>query len=233
MTTQASKSGMKPPTAGYLVALGFWILALAVFFGSSGDATPVLTQAVSVEPERLAPGAYRTAMSDPPTLTNGAVTQRCSDCHTLFESEREPGRALVQHTDIRLRHGSNNACLNCHDRKDREKLTLRNADPVGFADVARLCAQCHGPVYRDWIKGAHGKTIGAWDPASPASVRLTCSQCHDPHSPAYAPIEPLPGPNTLRMGNQRASHHAVRINENSPLQRWRMRANDAPTGGDH
>jgi len=182
---------------------------------------PLVPSVEPVSADQISPGARRIALGDPPITRLGAITQRCSDCHVLFETEREPGRDLVQHTEIQLRHGSNDTCLNCHDRGDRERLAIRNAEPVGFADVAQLCSQCHGPVYRDWAKGAHGKTIGAWDLTSSDAVRLSCTQCHDPHSPAYEAMAPLPGPNTLRMGDPHANHNAAHPDQRNPLRRWR------------
>lgn len=231
--TQSDLNAVSTLRAGYLIAIGFWIVAVVLFFGGSGVDLPVVESGAAVPASEIRTGAHRVALGDPPVMTNGAVTQRCNDCHTLFEAEREPGRELVQHTDIQLRHGSNDSCLNCHDQGDREKLSIRNGDPVGFADVAQLCAECHGPVYRDWLKGAHGKTLGAWDPTNAASVRLTCSQCHDPHNPAYAPMAPLPGPNTLRMGDPNANPHAGLIHSKSPLQRWRSNEHQDEHGEDH
>jgi len=101
---------------------------------------------------------------------------------------------------------------------------------VPFSDVQSLCAQCHGPVFRDWERGTHGKTLGAWDLSSPDAHRLTCTECHNPHSPAYEPIEPLPGPNTLRMGEQHKKAHGAHENERNPLRKWVTHNRD---GGEH
>lgn len=229
MVRERSKPEGKRLT-GFLVGFGFFALAAGMYFQNPDIQIPVALPEAEVTPEQIRPGAWREALGDPPTITTAGFTQRCNDCHTLFEAERDPGRELVQHTHIQLRHGTNDSCLNCHDRTNRERLAVRNGDPVPFADVAQLCAQCHGPVYRDWLKGTHGKRIGAWDPASPNSVKLTCSQCHDPHSPAYAPMTPLPAPNTLRMGDPKSHHHAV---ARSPLRRWRVEEGDSGHGEDH
>jgi len=117
-------------------------------------------------------------------------------------------------------HGDNDSCLNCHAKDDREKLALRNGGLVGFDHVEQLCAQCHGPIYNDWERGTHGKTIGYWDLTSGESIKLSCTQCHDPHQPTYQGMKPLPGPNTLRMGDKHGGHD--QIDENNPLQRWRL-----------
>ena len=180
-----------------------------------------IPQAKEVRADQIVPGAYREALQDPPMINIGTLNQRCSDCHSLFQNTRDPKRPLRQHTEIKLSHGSNDACLNCHDKEDREKLTLRGGKVIGFDHVEQLCAQCHGPVYRDWQNGAHGKTVGYWNTDLGEATKLRCTQCHEPHHPAYRPIEPLPGPNTLRMGDQGNGHHGDQVNDRDPLQRWR------------
>lgn len=233
--TQTNQTSTRVPVAGYFVGIGFLITTVAlVMMGSSAD-IPLVDQP-QVRLEQITPGARRVALSDPPMINIGTLNQRCNDCHTLFENTREPGRALTQHTDVVLSHGSNDACLNCHDKGDREKLTLRGGKSVGYDEIEQLCAQCHGPIYRDWQRGTHGKTIGYWNTDLGEAVKLKCSECHDPHHPAYEPIAPLPGPNTLRMGDQHRTHDM--INENNPLQRWRLLesesgSHDDAHGGDH
>ncbi|MFG0284702.1 MAG: hypothetical protein ACF8R7_09800, partial [Phycisphaerales bacterium JB039] len=145
-------------------------------------------------------------LADPPVIAVGSFQHRCNECHRLFRTGLDDRRQFFQHTHIRTEHGINNRCANCHDVADRERLVLRDGGSVGFAASARLCAQCHGPAYRDWQRGMHGKTLGSWRADDPRRRRLQCVQCHDPHAPAYQPIEPLPAPNTLRMGDQHASH---------------------------
>ncbi|MFT5424495.1 MAG: hypothetical protein ACI89L_002290 [Phycisphaerales bacterium] len=205
--------------AGYLVGFGFLALAVALLTVSPMIQIPI-EPPVLVSHEDLKPGAFRENLTDPPLVRIGSVEQRCNNCHVLFTNVREDGRPLTQHTDIVLNHGLNDGCLNCHDKGDREKLTLRSGQAVGYDNAQRLCAECHGPIYRDWQSGAHGKTIGYWDQNQGEAIKLTCTQCHDPHSPAYAPMEPLPGPRTLRMGDPKAPHAEGAIDPRNPLQRW-------------
>jgi formate-dependent nitrite reductase cytochrome c552 subunit len=74
-----------------------------------------------------------------------------------------------------------------------------------------LCAKCHGPVYRDWQAGSHGRANGYWDLSRGEQTRRKCIECHDPHSPPFQALKPAPGPNTLRMGAPFApSHGGVR-----------------------
>jgi len=207
--------------AGYLVGFGFLALAVAMLALSPMVKVPI-EPPVRVLRTQIVPGAWRENLTDPPTIKIGTLVQRCNDCHALFKNIREEDRQLTQHTHIELRHGTNDACLNCHDHRDRERLTLRGGDTVGYGSVEQLCAQCHGPIYRDWQSGAHGKTVGFWDRDQGDPIKLTCSQCHDPHSPAFAPIEPLPGPRTLRMGDQSSSHAAGAVDPENPLQMWHL-----------
>ena len=87
---------------------------------------------------------------------------------------------------------------------------------MGYDQVQDLCASCHGPTYRDWEKGIHGRTNGYWDTSKGEQTRLVCTQCHDPHAPAFGKLVPLPGPNTLRMndggGPDPDYHHAPKHN---------------------
>ena len=224
-----------PQFAGYFVGVGF--LVVGGFFAISSTSVEIpQSEPVVVGHEQIVSGPWREAMTDPPMINIGTLNQRCSDCHTLFENIREPDRALQQHTSIRLEHGSNDACLNCHDKGTREKLTLRGGKVVGYDQVEQLCAQCHGPVYRDWRRGSHGKTLGYWDKSLGEAHKLSCTQCHDPHHPAYRPMEPLPGPRTLRMGDQSSGHTGDLIDDRNPLQRWRLlesASGESGGGGGH
>ncbi len=234
--TQSNTQNEKLPVAGFFVGIGFLITAGALLATSSSVDIPLVEKPM-VRSEQIVPGAFRVALTDPPIVNLGTYDQRCNDCHSLFENERPDDRALIQHTNIVLEHGNNDACLNCHDKDNREKLTLRGGKTVGYDHVEKLCAECHGPIYRDWQSGAHGKTIGYWNTDLGEAVKLKCSECHDPHHPAYAPMPPLPGPNTLRMGDQHSGHGEL-IDERNPLQRWRLieegsSSHDAEHGGDH
>ncbi|MCA9293452.1 MAG: hypothetical protein KDA20_06540 [Phycisphaerales bacterium] len=170
-----------------------------------------------IDKSALTRGAFRKG-ADQPMANIGGFMQRCNDCHQLFTSEMDQTRPLAQHGHIHLEHGINNNCANCHAREDREKLILRGGVEIAFSETPRLCQQCHGPVYADWLRGTHGKTMGSWQTGSPDQVRLRCTECHDPHAPAYKPMAPLPSPNTLRMGWQGpiVEHGA----ERNPLRRW-------------
>jgi hypothetical protein len=154
-------------------------------------------------------------MTDPPTAVIGGFSQTCNECHQHFRNPIDPQPAMVQHTGLHIDHGMNDRCLNCHHRADRDKLVGPGGAPLTYDRVVELCARCHGTVYRDWSRGMHGKTMESWQAGQ--ERRLGCTECHDPHAPAYEAIAPLPGPDTLRMGNQHDHHHEP---ARSPLQQW-------------
>ncbi|MCA9312258.1 MAG: hypothetical protein KDA21_13675 [Phycisphaerales bacterium] len=216
------------PNSGWLLAAGFLVLAAAFMFTGSQTRIPTASTPV-VDAALLDPGPRRTVLGDPPTVLIAGFEQRCNACHKLFQSSWDGRRPLTQHTHIILAHGINNQCDNCHAREDREQLVLHDGSSVTFSRTETLCAQCHGPVFRDWERGTHGKTLGSWDLSSPLARRLSCAECHDPHAPAYPPIAPLPGPNTLRMGTpapDAGQHH----DDRNPLRRW---AHTPEHGGNH
>jgi hypothetical protein len=66
-----------------------------------------------------------------------------------------------------------------------------------LADSTPLCGSCHGPTYRDWEAGAHGRTGGQWNPQSAGFTRQICVDCHNPHSPKIPGRKPLPPPHLL------------------------------------
>jgi hypothetical protein len=231
MTQKEDMQAGTTQVAGYFVGIGFLICAVIFVITSKSVAIPFEEQP-AITAEQIAPGAFRVAMTDPPMINIGTLNQRCNDCHSLFKNIRDESRELTQHTHIELSHGTNDGCLNCHDKENRETLTLRGESSVAFNQVEQLCAQCHGPIYRDWEKGSHGKTIGYWNAELGESIKLTCTQCHDPHSPAFKPMKPLRGPNTLRMGDQHSNHGEL-IDERNPLQRWRLLEQEESSHPDH
>jgi hypothetical protein len=203
---------------GYLIALAFFALAAGLWFGSQ-DTTIPTAPTPPINKAAIARVPLRVAMKDPPMTRIAGFEQRCNACHNLFQSNWDGERPLEQHKQITLSHGLNDRCLNCHSKDDREKLVIYDGTELPFNRVEEMCASCHGPIARDWARGTHGKTMGSWQRDNPAFHRLICTECHDPHHPAYEPIEPMPGPNTLRMGNPKPEEpsHADKKN---PLLRW-------------
>lgn len=219
----------------WLVPLTFVIIAVWMWRGPDG-LDPVAEAAADPEingsiiaasnmvASQLEAKSRRIILKDPPKIDIAGFAMGCNECHRFFESAPETPRRLTQHTHIVTNHGMNDRCFNCHDRDDRNKLVLQGTRTIGFNDVEMLCAKCHGPTYRDWERGIHGRTENTWQVGHETQTRLSCTECHDPHSPAYAPFHPLPGPHTLRMNDGGSSDTPHQTHENdsrrNPLRTW-------------
>lgn len=127
----------------------------------------------------------------------------CSACHVdkKLEVEYAKNGDVVMpkaHADLlAMGHGRNNRntnCFNCHSQSKLDELVTRDGTKLTFAQAPLLCASCHGPTYRDWELGMHGRTNGYWDTSKGKAVRQDCNACHDPHGPAIPQIIPLAGP---------------------------------------
>jgi hypothetical protein len=150
-----------------------------------------LAPVVIHEPERLTSieSGARDGLGRP-------VRVACAGCHGLREatsgfplSERE----LQQfHVGLRVQHGAI-GCTSCHAarRGGEPKLHLADGVEVDTAEALRLCAQCHGPKYQDYLHGSHGGMSGHWDLSRGPRLRNHCVDCHDPHAPAYQPSRPV------------------------------------------
>jgi len=169
---------------------------------------------VSPVPPRVAAPAWAT---DPtpvrqpklrPEYQVAGYTYQCMDCHRIIPSPAETFRKLTQHTEIRLNHGINTRCFNCHHPTHRNAFVDDFGAEIPWNQPQLLCAKCHGPVYRDWQAGSHGRINGYWDPARGPQTKLRCIECHDPHHPPFQPLPPAPGPHTLRMGAPSPAQHA-------------------------
>jgi hypothetical protein len=130
----------------------------------------------------------------------------CMDCHGEKDLPPNPTRRPMvdKHQNIKLiNHDEEHLwCLDCHDLNDRDSLHLAGGELVPFTESYRLCGQCHGPQYKDWKVGIHGKRTGYWNGAK---RYLLCVNCHNPHSPHFAPLKPLPPPvrpNFLRASDR-------------------------------
>jgi hypothetical protein len=202
-----------------LWSIGPAFLAVGAYLAFAAPRVEIPQNQVRTIPvDQIKRGAWRTPLTDPAQANVAGAARPCSECHKLFTPSPVETRTLVQHKDVVMRHGMNTRCFNCHHAEERDKLVLHDGNLVGFDQTPKLCSQCHGTVYRDWQRGTHGKTMGSWDASSGNQVRLTCNECHDPHAPAYRPIAPLPGPETMRMGDQTKTHEPER--KHAPLLRW-------------
>lgn len=134
----------------------------------------------------------------PPRQTKGldlvrmGWTYNCMECHTLFQARWHYDRAMNEHKDIKLEHGNNRFCLNCHHATNRNAFVDYDGSEIAQSDVVLLCAKCHGPIYNDWQAGVHGRSNGFWDAGKGPKTKLRCIQCHDPHQPKFKAMKPLP-----------------------------------------
>ena len=217
-----------------LISLSFFLSALW-FAAFSGVGSVPLEELPAIPAHSISTEPGRSLMSDPPTTRIGGLEQSCSSCHAIFPSTHEEPRERLQHQDIVLEHGLNNRCDNCHTKGDHDKLVLYGGLEVGYDRVQELCAKCHGPTYRDWQVGMHGKTLGSWEVGSPEQRRLLCTECHDPHSPAFPVIEPLRGPHTLRQHATERDPSQGHAAKRNPLRHWQQSQadHDSHTGGGH
>lgn len=116
----------------------------------------------------------------------------CSDCHSEIAPNPQRREMVEMHEDIIFNHDSENRwCLACHNTENRDSLILAGGQLLGFDESFKLCGQCHGPKYRDWKLGIHGKRTGEWNGQK---QYLLCVHCHDPHFPKIKSIEPMPPP---------------------------------------
>lgn len=149
----------------------------------------------------------RTTIHRPPSLSglagpsatpSGAPVEiRCATCHAVLS----PPPALPTsaqalggpHAGLRFEHGANE-CRSCHDPAHYDRLRLASGDTVPMTEALALCAQCHGPQYRDFLHGAHGGMNGHWDLRRGDRTRNHCVDCHDPHAPRFPRFLPMPPP---------------------------------------
>lgn len=126
------------------------------------------------------------------------VTIACATCHTTkpVNPDAKLGEALKQfHQGLIGKHG-NLSCVSCHNPAEGYgSLRLADGKSVPYPEVMSLCAQCHGPQFRDYQHGAHGGMSGHWDLTKGGRMRNNCVDCHDPHAPKYPTVTPARGPN--------------------------------------
>ena len=126
------------------------------------------------------------------------VSVACATCHTTkpANADAKLGTPLTQfHQGLVGKHGTL-SCTSCHNPADGyASLRLADGKGVPYSQVMTLCAQCHGPQFRDYQHGAHGGMTGYWDLSKGGRTRNSCVDCHDPHAPKYPTVSPARGPN--------------------------------------
>lgn len=94
--------------------------------------------------------------------------------------------------------GRNNDCFICHMRDNLPSLKTPAGKELAPEESTELCASCHGPKYKEWEAGVHGRSNGHWDEEFGEKGRKDCTACHDPHAPMFPEMKPAPPPATVR-----------------------------------
>ena len=190
-----------------LVVLAAAFLALALKFAAPVGPSSAMSAPISlVETQFLDTATIRKSYAE---LIRTKADLSDFDCYACHEKGKPPvlrfdaHQIIVvpkEHEDVVMGHGShnrNNNCFNCHDEQNLELLQTRDGRQVKLAESPALCGSCHGPTYRDWEAGAHGRTGGYWNRAAGPIKRQICVDCHNPHRPKIPPRKPAPGPHLL------------------------------------
>ena len=200
------KDGAKSSLVLWALGVAFLALAGAFVLNLWGTTAP-LPAIPPVDPSIISTATVRQSYAE--LVRTGADTSdfECYVCHekdkppTLTFDEKHNLVVPSEHSDIVMGHGRNdrnNLCYNCHDEANLERFQTRDGRELKFADSTQLCGSCHGPTYRDWEAGAHGRTSGYWNRALGSFTKQDCVSCHDPHSPKFPGRKPGPPPHPLR-----------------------------------
>lgn len=190
-----------------LTVLAVVFLALGLKFVTGPEVRSAVPEQIPlVETQFLDTGTIRKSYAE---LIRANADVSGFDCYICHERGKPPPLRFdaqhnliipQEHEDIVMAHGThnrNNNCFNCHDEQNLEQLQTRDGRQIKLAESAPLCGSCHGPTYRDWEAGAHGRTGGYWDRAAGPIKRQICVDCHDPHHPKIPPRKPASGPHPL------------------------------------
>jgi len=121
------------------------------------------------------------------------VMVACATCHDTREPNfnTNGGAQLKEfHLGLNYSHGDQ-TCLSCHNAEDYGTLKRADGRTLEYTDTMQLCAQCHGPQFRDYQNGSHGGMTGYWDLKQGPRERNTCTGCHDPHHPKFPQVMPV------------------------------------------
>jgi hypothetical protein len=163
------------------------------------------------QPHEAAPAAsasapaprYSAEIHIPPKLTSidtgkvdamgRPIRAECVSCHTTRRPEAlpaSPADLREFHQGMSFQHGSL-TCGSCHTVGAQDVLRKADGALLPMRDAMQLCAQCHGPQFRDYTHGSHGGMQGHWDLNRGPRLRNHCVDCHDPHTPQYQPSIPV------------------------------------------
>lgn len=186
-------------------ALGWWIYEES--FTTFHEEEKPLESRAALSAEALYPvyinntAAAPKVLADVETFNGEPAMVSCSVCHTTREPETSTRKAedLDEfHQGLVYAHGEL-SCLSCHNKDNYDTLSLADGTALLYEESIQLCAQCHGPQYRDYQNGSHGGMNGYWDLSRGPRYRNTCTTCHDAHAPAYPQMNPVFPPKELKQ----------------------------------
>ncbi|VAX36288.1 hypothetical protein MNBD_UNCLBAC01-870 [hydrothermal vent metagenome] len=188
-----------PDNQNYLWIITGVFIALAVSFIFNLWGSPrKVAEINAVDKKFISNDTVRDPLKKP-TIQQAGFTYNCNNCHQHITPSKTQQRRRAAHETIKLEHGINKSCYNCHSQSNREMLFDINGKDVPFSKSELLCQKCHGPKYRDWEIGVHGRPSGYWDKSKgKETVKATCVACHNPHSPKFKAIEPAPAPVSIK-----------------------------------
>ncbi|MDO8543984.1 MAG: hypothetical protein Q7S40_26380 [Opitutaceae bacterium] len=207
-------SDIQPPTRAGRIQTN-WILAAVsatflvmagLFVANLWGRTAATPKVPLVDVQFLDPAPWRQTYTDLAKAKEDLSDFDCYGCHEkkkppVIEYDEKHNIVLPkEHSNLKLGHGShnrNNVCYNCHNEQNLVTFQARDGRELKFQDSTALCGSCHGPTYRDWEAGVHGRTSGYWDRSRGELQRLNCANCHDPHSPRIPTRAPAPPPRGL------------------------------------
>ncbi len=139
--------------------------------------------------KKLNPEWYKPELPRENIMDNAVIIGNCWVCHAMWASVPQISEFPVQfvHPEVKLNHGKNNRCFNCHLESDRNHYVANDGiSRINYFNVELLCARCHGLVYKRWKAGMHGSRRGKWAPKNRFdTINFKCTYCHDPHNPKY------------------------------------------------
>ena len=200
----------------------YYIVSVVIFGGLAVSflldlwgSTPVVVQNPPVDPSFVSTETVRDPQLGPLSLRKIGFDYPCAECHQLFDLEDDQREPIGEHTTIKLEHGENNRCANCHHLGNIEKLIAHDGGEIDPARSDQLCMKCHGPKHRDWAAGVHGRQNGYWDMNLGETKAVSCVACHDPHAPAFGSLHPAPAPREEISAKHGATHEAPETPEGS------------------
>jgi uncharacterized CHY-type Zn-finger protein len=198
-------NGNRTGTVLLVLAVAFFALGLK-FVSGFGTRLPAPQNISLVDTQFLSTATFRKSYAE---LIRAKADLSDFDCYACHEKGKPPTLKFdaqhnlivpKEHEDIVMGHGThnrNNNCFNCHDEQNLELLQARDGRQIKLVESPLLCGSCHGPTYRDWEAGAHGRTGGYWNRSLGPIKRQICVDCHNPHRPKIPSLTPAPGPHLL------------------------------------